>query len=69
MISFTKGSRVKTLDELMRTDFILQMHFTAHGWRLTLVPFGWFQNWQLHYALVQISTNRLYHVKRMEAAK
>ena len=67
MSSFTKGSRVKTLDELMRTDFILQMRFTAHGWRPLLVPYGWFQNWQLHYALVQIATNRLYHAKRRAA--
>lgn len=69
MSSFTKGSRVKTLDELMRSDFVLHKHFTAHGWRLSLVPFGWFQNWQLHYALVQIATNRLFHAKREGGAK
>jgi hypothetical protein len=53
---FIKGELIKDLNELMDQEFIFHQHKVIHR--------GWFQNWQLYWAILWISECRLYKAEK-----
>ena len=58
---FKKGRQIKSLNALIRQVYIIHQigprEFTRH--------YGWFQSWQLHYAMAQILKGRIYAAKEV----
>lgn len=55
---FVKGPPIKSLDELMRQQFIFNYHKLLHA--------GWFSNWQLKWAKIGIEQGHIYYAIEKE---
>lgn len=65
MRSFVKGKPIKSLNELMQQEFVIQ----SFDRKDVLVHRGWFQSWQLRYVSGEIERRRLFRAKRKEASR
>lgn len=61
---YKKGRRIKSLDDMMKQPCIIQWH--REGDEEVTVPRGWFQCWQLRYAMSDIRFGNLFVAERVE---
>ena len=55
---FVKGQPIKSLDELMRQEFVFYHHKVTHA--------GWFSSWQLGWAKRNIEQSNIYYAIKKE---
>lgn len=61
---YKKGRRIKSLDDMMKQPCIIQWH--RNGDVKVTVPRGWFQCWQLRYAMSEIRFGNLFVAERVK---
>ena len=67
---YKKGRRIKSLDDMMKQPCVIQWH--RNQWKRfgddegVTVPNGWFQCWQLRYAMSEIKFGNLFVARRVE---
>lgn len=64
--NFRLGKQITNLDDMFHERFIF---WWPSGIKPTLVPFGWFQNWQFRYAANQIKFKRVFFAVQKGGAK
>lgn len=61
--NYRAGRMIGTIQGLLDQKLVLRVT----GTRVKVVPRGWFQSWQIHYALCEIRGGRIYEAIRKEA--